>query len=171
MSLTLSSITISTFSKGLSTLVHILQKAEEYAASQGLDANAEYINARLIDDMLPLTFQVQNATNTVRKTLTRSQGKADQPWEDGEKTFADLYARIEKARQVIKEADAAAIDAKADETVDLALGPTTIKIVSRDSVLNQGIPNFFFHLNTAYAILRSKGVPVGKRDYIGSFLA
>lgn len=119
MSLTLSSITISTFSKGLSTLVHILQKAEEYAASQGLDANAEYINARLIDDMLPLTFQVQNVTNTVRKTLTRSQGKADEPWEDGEKTFAGLYARIEKARQVIKEADAAAIDAKADETVDL----------------------------------------------------
>ncbi|KAK4188594.1 hypothetical protein QBC35DRAFT_495881 [Podospora australis] len=170
MATQLSSVVINYFSKGLSTLQHILQKAEEHAASQGKDATAEFIDAKLIDDMKPLTFQVQNSTSTVRKTLYRLQGQEDQPWEDNEKTFADLYARVEKARKLIQDADQGKIDELADSEVDLPLGPTTLKTTARESALNQGIPNFSFHLITAYAILRSKGVPVGKRDFIGSFL-
>ncbi|KAK4163860.1 hypothetical protein QBC43DRAFT_318838 [Cladorrhinum sp. PSN259] len=171
MSITLSSITLTTFSSGLDTLTHILKKAQEHAASQSVDADATFPSARLIEDQLPLTFQVQTTTSTVRKILARLQGQEDQPWEDKETTFAELFARIEKTKKLVAEADKAKIDERADVEVELPLGQTTLKLSSKDSALNFGIPNFFFHLNTAYSILRAKGVPVGKRDYISSFLA
>ncbi|KAK4231618.1 hypothetical protein QBC38DRAFT_354582 [Podospora fimiseda] len=168
--ITLSSLTLSTFSTGLQTLTHILQKAQSHATSQSLDPDTNYPSARLIEDQLPLTFQIQNATTTIRKTLNRLQGIQDQPWEDTETTFAELFERIEKAKKVIEGSDKEKIDERAGEEVELPLGQTTIKLSARDSVLNQAIPNFYFHLNTAYSILRAKGVPVGKRDYIGAWV-
>lgn len=119
MTLTLSEVVIPTFSKGLNTLTHILTAAQEHAKAHNLDADAEYPGARLIDDMLPLAFQVQNATKTVHLTLARLQGKEAQPWENDEKTVADLLARVERARELLKSADAAAVDARAEETVTL----------------------------------------------------
>ncbi|KAK3995914.1 hypothetical protein QBC44DRAFT_318751 [Cladorrhinum sp. PSN332] len=172
MALTLSSLTISTFTSGLNTLEHILKQAQEHASTQSIDADSTFPSARLIQDQLPLTFQVQTTTSTVRKVLARLQGQEDKPWEDKESTFAELFERIEKARKVIAEADASKIDERAEVEVELPLGGSaTLKLSAKDSALNQGIPNFYFHLNTAYSILRAKGVPVGKRDYIGSFLA
>ncbi len=119
MSLTLSQVVLPTYTKGLATLTHILNAAVEYAKANGLDADAEFVGARLAPDMLPLSFQVQNATNTVRRTLYRLQGQPDQPWADGETTIAQLLERVEKAKVLVKEADAAVVDAKAGEEVDL----------------------------------------------------
>lgn len=119
MSLTLSSLTLQTFSSGLSTLSHILKKAQDHA---GGDADSVFPSARLIDDQLPLTFQVQTATSTVRKTLARLQGQEDdgQPaWEDKETTFAELFERIETAKKLISGADAAKIDERAEAEVEL----------------------------------------------------
>ncbi|KAM7200840.1 protein of unknown function (DUF1993) domain containing protein [Naviculisporaceae sp. PSN 640] len=170
MTLTLSSVVLPTFSRGLDTLTHILKAAQEHAATNGIDADATYPNARLVEDMRPLTFQVQNSTRTVLRVVHRLQGTAEDTWEDNETTFADLYARIEKAQELIKKADAKAIDERAETEVEVPFGPQTFKFTAKDSALNQGIPNFFFHLQTAYAILRAQGVPIGKRDYISSFL-
>jgi hypothetical protein len=117
MALTLSEVVIPTFQKGLNTLTHILTVAKEHAGTIGLDPDAEYPGARLADDMLPLSFQVQNATTTVRRTLARLQGTEDQPWADDEKTVADLLARVEKARALVEAADKALIDARAEEVV------------------------------------------------------
>ncbi|KAK3368699.1 hypothetical protein B0H63DRAFT_80189 [Podospora didyma] len=169
--LTLAYVVIPTFTSGLNTLSHILSVAEAHAKANGLDADAEYPSASLTEDMRPLSFQVQNATSTVRRTLARLTGTPEPVWEDKEVTLADLRARIAKAHALLKEADAAAVNARAEQTVDLPLGPTAvIKLSAQDSALKQGIPNFFFHLQTAYAILRLKGVPIGKKDYITSFL-
>jgi hypothetical protein len=116
---TLSAVVLPTLAKGLATLSHILTVAAEHAKSQGLDPDAEYPSARLAPDMLPLSFQVQNATSTVRRTLARLEGKDDVPWADDEKTIADLLARVEKARGLVEAADAEAVDARAGETVVL----------------------------------------------------
>ncbi|KAK4456762.1 hypothetical protein QBC42DRAFT_214198 [Cladorrhinum samala] len=174
MSLSLSALTLQTFSSGLSTLSHILKKAQEHSPQ---DVDSKFASARLIDDQLPLTFQVQVATNTVRKTLARLQGRETSQdglphWEDNETTFAQLLERLEAAKDLVSKADAAKIDERADVEVELPLGADNIfKLSCKDSVLKYSIPNFFFHINTAYSILRAKGVPVGKRDYLGSFFA
>ncbi|KAM7215610.1 protein of unknown function (DUF1993) domain containing protein [Rhypophila decipiens] len=170
MSLTLSSVVLPTFSKGLDTLTHILQAAQEHASKNDINADDTYPNARLVDDMRPLTFQVQNSTRTVLRVVSRLQGTAEETWEDKETTFADFYERIDKARNILRNADVKKIDERAETQVEVPLGPQVFKISAKDSALNQGIPNFFFHLQTAYAILRAQGVPIGKRDYIGSFL-
>jgi hypothetical protein len=119
MALLLSDLVLPTFTKGLNTLNHILTVAEEHAKSHNLDPDVEYPSARLVDDMLPLSFQVQNATKTVRVALARLEGKEDQPWEDNEKTIADLKARVEKALAVIKGVDRGVVDERADELVGL----------------------------------------------------
>ena len=115
--LTLSTALLPTFTKGLATLSHILTAAAEHAQAQGLDADAEYVSARLAPDMLPLSFQVQNATTTVRRTLARLEGKEDGPWPGEEKTVAELLGRVEQARKLVEEADAGLVDRRAGETV------------------------------------------------------
>ncbi len=117
MSLTLSSVVLPTFNKALSTLSHILTAAAEHAKTQNLDADAEYLAARLAPDMLPLTFQVQNATTTVRRTLARIEGREDVPWADDEKTIDDLLARVAKAKALLEGYDGAIVDGRAGETI------------------------------------------------------
>ncbi|KAK0639943.1 hypothetical protein B0T16DRAFT_339079 [Cercophora newfieldiana] len=173
--ITLSTHVTSTFLKGLNTLSHVLDVAESHAAATGADLNNDYLPARLIDDMRPLSFQIQNVTKNVKAVLDRltgATGEDAKPWQDTEKTWEEFRGRIEKAKAYIEGVDKTVIDERADrgEEIDHPWGPTlTVRITGRDSALNQGIPNFYFHLATAYAILRSKGVPVGKKDWIVEF--
>ncbi|KAB5542791.1 hypothetical protein GE09DRAFT_1244056 [Coniochaeta sp. 2T2.1] len=168
--ISLSQIVVPTFTKGLKTLDHIITRAEQHAQERGLDPNVEYPNARLIDDMNPFTFQVQNATTAVRKTLSRLIGEDIGAWNDDERTIADLHRRVALALSLLGTVDHKRIDNRADEIVDLPFGTKVLKLSARDTALNQGLPNFFFHLQTAYAILRAKGVPIGKGDYLSNFL-
>ncbi|RFU29835.1 hypothetical protein B7463_g6508, partial [Scytalidium lignicola] len=162
-------VIIPTFTKGLKTLDHILTKAEQFAKEKGLDVNTAFFDARIVEDQNPLVFQIQNATKTVKVTLSRL-GIASQAFVDKEKTFADLHSRIQEALNLLQSVDPAVVNARADEEIDLPFGGKVLKVSGRAAALNQGIPNFFFHLNAGYAILRAKGVPVGKADYISSFL-
>lgn len=118
-SISLSQIVVPTFTKGLKTLDHIIDRAEQHAKERGLDPNVEYPDARLIEDMRPLTFQVQNATTTVRKTLSRLTGQEIEPWKDDERTVADLHKRISLALSLLDKADAKQIDNRANEQVEL----------------------------------------------------
>ncbi|KAH8804511.1 hypothetical protein F5884DRAFT_734879 [Xylogone sp. PMI_703] len=162
-------VVIPTFIKGLKTFDHILTKAEQFAKEKGLDANATYFNARLVEDQNPLVFQIQNATKAVKVNLGRL-GIASEAFIDKENTFADLHSRIQEALDLLQSVDPAVVNAQAENEVDLPFGGKVHKVPGRVAALNQGIPNFFFHLNTGYSILRAKGVPLGKADYIGSFL-
>ncbi|GKT67066.1 helix-turn-helix-domain containing protein type [Colletotrichum tofieldiae] len=169
-SLTVYDAVIPVFIKGLKTFDHILNKAEEHAKANNVDANT-YPEARLVEDQLPLTFQVQNATKTVKTNIARLTGVELEPFENKEKTIEDLHKRIQEALDLLSKVDAAAVNAKADNEVDLPIfGGKVLKVTAKEAALSHGVPNFFFHLNAGYAILRSKGVPVGKADYLGSFL-
>lgn len=110
--------TIPTFTKGLKTFQHILTKAEEHAKANGVDVNT-YAEARIIEDQLPLTFQVQNATKTVKTNIGRLTGVELEPFENKEKTFADLHARIKETLDLLSKVDAATVNAKASSEVEL----------------------------------------------------
>jgi len=166
---TLDDVVIPLFTKGLKTFDHIITKAEEYAKAKGIDANS-FLEARLIDDQNPLVFQLQNATKTVKVTLGRLTGVQSAPFEDKENTVEDLHKRLNEALELLKSVKPGAFKAQEEEQIDLPFGGKVLKFSAKNAALSQGVPNFFFHLNTAYSILRSKGVPLGKADYIGSFL-
>jgi len=170
MTITIYDCSVAVFINGLTTLSVVLKKGVEFAEEKGLDLS-ELAEARLIDDMRPLTFQIQTACNTAKKVVPRLTGIPDIPVEDNEKTFAELQARLASTIEFLKGVDPAAFTGKEDTPVELKLGPLDPMNMSGKAYLfGFALPNFFFHTQTAYAILRSKGVPLGKGDFIGSFM-
>jgi hypothetical protein len=107
-----------TFTKGLNTLSHILDVAEAHAAANNANLTNDYLTARLIEDMRPLSFQIQNVTKTVKATLDRltgAEGEDAKPWEDTEKTWEEFRGRIEKAKKYVADVDRGVIDKRLDE--------------------------------------------------------
>ncbi|KAH7147579.1 hypothetical protein DER46DRAFT_671308, partial [Fusarium sp. MPI-SDFR-AT-0072] len=162
---------IPTFIKGLQTFDHVLTKAEQYAKEKGLNADEVFPQARLVDDQLPLVFQVQNATKAVQVTIGRLTGVEPTFFEDNEKTIADLHARIQKALEAVKSVKPEDVNSREDVKVELPRPDKTLHLTVKEATLYHGQTNFFFHIVTGYSILRAKGVPVGKGDYLGNFLA
>ncbi|KAH8899971.1 hypothetical protein GQ53DRAFT_740962 [Thozetella sp. PMI_491] len=151
---------------GNNSLLNILKKGSEAANAESLPS------ARLYEDMLPLTTQVTIASNTSKKAVERLTSKTPGVWEDNEKTFPELIARVEKTLELLKSVDRSEFKGVETKTVELGLGPgKNVEVQGEHYVFAYAIPNFFFHLNTAYGILRANGVPLGKRDYLGSFMA
>lgn len=116
--LTLYEVTIPTFTKGLKTLSHILNRAVEHGKEIGVDPET-YVTARLYEDMNPLAFQVQNATNNIKRTVARLEGGEFDAWPATEKTIADLQARIEKAQELLRGVNPEVVNERADALVDL----------------------------------------------------
>lgn len=114
----LSDLVEKTFTRGLDVLSHILKVAETHAAANGINPDTEYLSARLIDDMRPLTFQLQNVTNHVRVVLSRLAGVEYPAWEDTETTFGEFHERIAKAQALLKEVDKSRIDERAEVVID-----------------------------------------------------
>ncbi|KAF5638148.1 hypothetical protein F25303_7785 [Fusarium sp. NRRL 25303] len=162
---------IPTFIKGLQTFDHVLTKAEQYAKEKGLDADEVFPQARLIDDQLPLVFQVQTATKAVQTTIGRLTGVEPTFFEDNEKTIADLHARIQKALEAVKSVKPEDVNSREDVKVELPRPDRILHLTVKEATLYHGQTNFFFHIVTGYSILRAQGVPIGKADYLGSFLA
>ncbi|KAG5812438.1 hypothetical protein H9Q74_010741 [Fusarium xylarioides] len=162
---------IPTFIKGLQTFDHVLTKAEQYAKEKGLNADEVFPQARLVDDQQPLVFQVQTATRAVQTTIGRLTGVEPAFFEDNEETIADLHARIQKALEAVKSVKPEDVNSREDVKVELPRPDRTLHITVKEATLYHGQTNFFFHIATGYSILRSKGVPIGKADYLGSFLA
>ncbi|KAL1887898.1 hypothetical protein Sste5346_009902 [Sporothrix stenoceras] len=168
---TLYEVSITTFAKGLVTLKHILEKAAEHATAQGLGADA-YVNASLCEDMRGLAFQIQVASNTAKKSVWRLTGTEVESWADDETTLAQLIARTQRTLDLVQAVDEASITGKDDNIVELQMGKAgTRNMPAKAYVLTYAVPNFFFHVQTAYAILRAQGVPLGKSDYLGGFMA
>ncbi|ERS98810.1 uncharacterized protein SPSK_10987 [Sporothrix schenckii 1099-18] len=168
--ITLYDVSISTFARGLATLKHILEKAAEHAKTQGLDADA-YATASLIDGMDGLNSQVQYSINTVKKCIWRLTGNEVESWTDETTTLPQLIAVTQRALDLVQAVSEASVAGKDDTTVELQMGKTTRTPSAKAYVVTYALPNFYFHLQTAYAILRAKGVPLGKTDYLASFLA
>lgn len=110
---------IPTFINGLRTLDHVLTKAEEFAKEKGLDANQVFPEARLIEDQLPLTFQVQNASKAVQVNIGRLTGVEPELFENNEKTIEDLHKRIEKTLDLLKKVKPEDVNSREDALVDV----------------------------------------------------
>ncbi|KAK4442890.1 hypothetical protein QBC34DRAFT_479306 [Podospora aff. communis PSN243] len=165
---------LTTFTKGLTSLLHILRTAESHARQNNISFDDEYLPARLAADMKPLSFQIQNATNTIKLHLGRLRGEGYDVWEDDEMSLGELYARIDRTRGLLRDFERGEMDGvrgrlERGEEVEMNWGSLKVKTQAGYGALYHGIPNFFFHLQTAYAILRAKGVPLGKKDYIEEF--
>lgn len=159
-------LVIRQFARTLKNLDACLSKAERYAETRKFDVN-NLVNARLAPDMLPFVAQIRIACDNAKMAAANLSGKPAPKHEDDETTFEQLHARIGKALAFIdglSEADFA--KTTADQPIKLAFPPNKALRAS-DYLVGRQIPNFYFHVATAYDILRHNGVDVGKLDYLG----
>lgn len=165
--LSLYDVSVPVFIRGLENLDVFLAKGADWCADQGRP-ESELTAARLIDDMHPLTAQIQRASDSAKGLAVRIGGIENVAMPDEEVTIADLRARIAKTIAVLKAAPREGFDGKEDAPIEVWTPRATMLFKGRDYVLDFAVPNFFFHVTTAYALLRKEGVPVGKADYIGA---
>jgi len=159
-------LTVPVFLRGFHAMSGFLAKGEAFAAEKGIDP-AELLNARLIEDMGPLTSQVQRASDSAKFTAVRIGGLENVAMPDEETSFADLQARIAKTVAFLNSVPRESIDGKEDAPVELKTPTRTMQFTGSSYVLGFVLPNFYFHVTTAYALLRHKGVPIGKMDFLG----
>src|SRR5450830_415309 len=160
---------IPVFKQMLGGLQDVLATAEAHVVAKKIDPNA-LLQARLYPDMFPLLRQVQVATDFAKSVSARLAGVEVPKLEDTEQSFADLQARIATVLAFIEGLDEAGFeDAATREIVTQAGTPKEKRFTGQSYLLNYGLPHFFFHTTTAYAILRHNGVEVGKKDYIGTY--
>ncbi len=155
------------FKQMLNALRAILEKTEAHAAAKNIDP-AVLLQSRLFPDMFPLLRQVQIAADFAKGISARLAGVDVPSHEDNEQSIADLQARLATTLAFIDSLDAAQFEGSEARDVILRPGtPKEKKLVGQAYLVNYGLPQFFFHVTTAYAILRHNGVEVGKADYLG----
>jgi uncharacterized protein len=167
MSLNMYQASIPVFVRMLGNLSAILDKASAYAETKTIDPSV-FINGRLAPDMYPLSRQVQIATDMAKGCAARLAGIEIPSYEDNETTFADLQARIAKTSTFLQSVTAEQIVGSEEKTVTLKMRGKEVRFLGQPYLLNFVLPNFYFHITTAYAILRHNGVAIGKMDYIGN---
>jgi len=160
---------IPVFKQMLGGLADVLRKAEAHAEAKKIDPNA-LLQARLFPDMFNLLRQVQVASDFAKGVAARLAGVDVPKVEDKETTFAELQARITTVLAFMDSLNPSQFaDAATREIITQAGTPKEKRFTGQSYLLNYGLPHFFFHTTTAYAILRHNGVEVGKKDYIGSY--
>jgi len=167
MSISLYDASIPVFIRAFANLSAILEKGRAHADENGID-HAELLEARLYPDMAPLTAQIQRASDTARFTAVRVGQIEPLAIADNEVSFDDLQARIATTVDFLKAVPTDSMDGREDAHVELKTPNATIDFTGTSYVLGFAVPNFYFHVTTAYALLRMKGVPVGKLDYLGA---
>ncbi|QEY62490.1 DUF1993 domain-containing protein [Metapseudomonas lalkuanensis] len=166
MSLSMYEVSIPVLARMLGNLSNLLKKGEANAQARSIDPKV-YIDSRLAPDMYPLARQVQIASDMAKGCAARLAGVEVPSWEDTESTFDELQARIAKTLDFIKGIDAAKLEGSETRTVVLKMRSGELSFSGRDYLLGFAMPNFYFHVTAAYAILRYNGVDVGKMDYLG----
>ncbi|HVR81752.1 MAG TPA: DUF1993 domain-containing protein [Luteimonas sp.] len=147
----------------------LLSKAEAHATEKKIDPNA-LLQARLFPDMFPFTRQVQIACDFAKSIPARLAGADVPAYDDSEQSFPELRARIAKTLAFIDGLDAAQFEGGAQREIVLRPGtPKERKLDGQAYLLAYGLPQFFFHVTTAYALLRHNGVEIGKKDYMGAY--
>jgi hypothetical protein len=166
MSLSMYAITVPVFTRYLNNLDAILAKAEANAAERKIKPEV-LAAARLAPDMLPLAFQIQSTTDRMKLTLSRLTGRTPPSWEDNEATLADLRARVAKAQAFVSSFSEADLAGSENKVLTLKGHGGDKQVPALEHITLNAVPQIFFHLTTAYAILRHNGVPVGKGDFTG----
>ena len=155
------------FANALRNLSAILDKAQVHAEAKKLDP-AVLGSLRLIADMFPLARQVQVACDTAKGAVARLAGAEIPKYEDTEQTIAELKARIARTLDFVASVPAAKIDGSEEREVVMKMRGQDVKFSGLQYLFGPAWPNFYFHVTTAYNILRANGVELGKRDFIGN---
>lgn len=161
-------LSVPVFVRGLKVLSTLLDRAETHAAANGI-APEVVVNARLAPDMLPLSGQVQRLSDTSKNALGRLTGKDAPSFPDTETTMPELKARLEKTIAYLESIPEGDLKASEGREVKLNVGKLGVTFTGENYLLEFALPNFFFHVATAYDILRHNGVDIGKRDYLGPY--
>ena len=167
MPLSMYDTSIPVFVRSLRNLLAILEKGEAFAKEKGIDSR-DLVETRLIEDMDPLRSQIQRASDSAKGAAARLSGTEIPSFPDTETSFPELKARIERTIAYLEGFGPERIDGSETRQVTINTRRTAINMEGQDYLLRFALPNFFFHVTTAYDILRHKGVPVGKMDYIGA---
>lgn len=154
------------FVRTLTNLKNILQKAAKHAETGNIEPT-DLLNARLAADMYTLTRQIQSAGDIAKACVARLAGGEPTAYEDTEATFPELISRVEKTIAYIRTFTPEQIYGSEERTATLLSPGGAIPFKGHQYLLYYALPNFFFHAVTAYAILRHKGVAIGKMDYLG----
>lgn len=153
----------------LTALKTILAQAAEHAAAKSIEPDA-FLQARLAPDMFPMLKQVQIAADFARGIAARLAGVEVPKFDSHEKSFADLDALLVQTLAFLDSVDAARFEGR--ETAEIVLRPGTPKekkLSGQAYLAHYGLPQFFFHVTTAYALLRHNGLAIGKRDFMGAY--
>jgi hypothetical protein len=150
----------------LNNLGAILDKAQAHVDAKKLD-EAALTNARLFPDMLAMNRQVHIATDTAKGVVARLAGVEIPAYEDNEVSFADLKARVDKTVAFVQSFSPEQIDGTEDKAIVTKRGDKETHYTGMQFLLGHAMPNVYFHVTTAYNILRHNGVEIGKRDYLG----
>ncbi len=166
MSITMYAASAPLFLRMLGNLDQLLEKAEANAKERGFDPNV-LVTQRLAPDMRPLSAQIQLASDSAKGAMARLSGGTAPSMPDTEATIADLRTRIANTIDYVKSVPASAIDGSEEREVVLKFPNGEMKFTGLAYLTGFVIPNFLFHVTTAYAILRHNGVPLGKMDFLG----
>jgi uncharacterized protein len=166
MSVSLYDVSIPVFTLSLTNLAAILDKAASHAESKKVDPKV-LCASRLIVDMLPLSSQVQIACDNAKGAAGRLAGVEIPKHADTEVTLDELKARVAKTLDFLKTIKPEQLQGAETKEIVLQFPQTTLKFTGINYLTNFVLPNFFFHVTTAYALLRKNGVELGKRDFLG----
>lgn len=167
MKITIQAVTVDVFAHQLGSLSALLEKGLAHATARKFDPSV-LVNARLAPDMFPLSRQVQIACDGAKNGVARLAGLEPPRFEDNEKTIEELRARIARTIDYLKGVPSSALEGAEERAIRVPAGPDKfLDFKGLDFIQRWALPNVFFHITTAYAILRHNGVEIGKRDYLG----
>ena len=166
MTISMYDISVAVFSARLKALASVLSLAEQNATDRKIDPQV-FLAARLAPDMFALTRQVQIATDHAKGAPSRLAGRDVPKYEDNESSFEELHARIAKTLDHLTTFSAADLDGSEERTIELRLAGREVSMSGLQYLLHAAMPNFYFHITTAYDILRHNGVPLGKATFLG----
>lgn len=166
MAISMYQLSVPVYAKLLGGLAGCLKKAQALYQDKKYDETT-LLNYRLYPDMFNFTKQVQAATEHAKAGAARLAGQEPPKYEDNEKSLAELIARVEKTIEYLNGFKPEQVDGTEEKSITVKMRSGEVSFPGLKFILNQSMPNFYFHVTTAYDIMRHNGVEVGKRDFMG----
>ncbi len=167
MAVSMYQISVPVFTRMLTNLIAILERAAAHCEDRKIDP-AALISYRLYPDMFPFSRQIQIAADAAKNGSAYLAGAEPPKSDNNEQTFPELIERVQKTIEFVNSFKPEQIDGSEEKEVSIKRGESTVTYKGQEYLLNRVLPNFFFHLTTAYDILRHNGVELGKKDYLGN---